>query len=178
MSDRSQEAWCKAFAEALGVLSGTVTAHRRGLPDLGNAEYRELARRARVDVNARVMLDEYLTEIDADPSDVIELVAKHPAVGAVFGGRGKDAATFVTISGQGFSRRTEAVVASSSDDRRKTRGRDSGSRSGQISDAGNGRALARLRRRGDSRTGDGRHGRTWSRRWACLVRRRCRTRIA
>ena len=123
MSDRSREAWRKAFAEALGVLSETVTAHRRGLPNLGNAGYRELARRARADVNARAMLDEYLTEIAADPSDVIELVMKHPAVGAVFGERGKDAATFVTMPGKGFSvelkqlaRRAATIGASRGDE--------------------------------------------------------------
>lgn len=123
MSDRSQEAWRKAFAEALGVLSETVTAHRRGLPNLGNVEYRELARRARADVNARAMLDEYLTEIAADPSDVIELVMKHPAVGAVFGERGKDAATFVTMPGKGFrvelkqlARRAATIGASRGDE--------------------------------------------------------------
>ncbi len=86
----------------MGPLSGTLTAHRPELPDLGNAEYQELAKRARVDVKARAVLEEYLTEIHADPSKVIELVVKHPGVGAVFGGQGKDAATFVTMPGKGF----------------------------------------------------------------------------
>lgn len=101
-SESPRDQWRATFAEALAPLADSVTAHRRGLPDLGNVEYRALARRAAEDVALRELLSQYLTEISGDPGTVIELVLKHPAAAGVFGGRGKDAATFVTMPGHGF----------------------------------------------------------------------------
>ena len=158
VSDPSREAWRNAFGEALGPLSGTLTAHRQGLPDLGNAEYQELAKRGRVDVKARAVLDDYLTEIHADPSKVIELVVKHPGVGAVFGGQGKDTATFVTMPGKGFRVELKQLAQRAATDRRKTGRRGSSGGNGQIPDAWYGRTFARLQCCGNSRTGDERRG--------------------
>ena len=91
--EKARNEWRESFAEVLAPLSDSVTAHRRELPDLGNAEYRMLARRATQDVGVQELLSQYLTEIAGDPGTVIGLVLKHPAAGGVFGGRGKDAAT-------------------------------------------------------------------------------------
>ena len=102
VSESARNEWRTTFAEALAPLSDSVTAHRRGLPDLGNVEYRALARRAARDVVLQELLSQYLTEIAGDPEAVIGLVLKHPAAGDVFGGRGQDAATFVTMPGKGF----------------------------------------------------------------------------
>ena len=93
--ESARNEWRETFAEVLASLSDSVTAHRRGLPDLGNAEYRALASRAAGDVALRELLSQYLTEIAGDPEAVIGLLLKHPAAGGVFGGRGNDAATFV-----------------------------------------------------------------------------------
>ena len=102
VSESARNEWREAFAEVLAPLSDLVTAHRRGLPDLGNMEYRALALRAAGDVGLQELLSQYLTEIAGDPEAVIGLVLKHPAAGGVFEGRGKDAATFVTMPGHGF----------------------------------------------------------------------------
>ena len=102
VNENAHKAWREAFAGVLAPLSDSVTAHRRGLPDLGNVEYRELARRAEIDVGLQEMLSEYLTEIAADPEAVIGLMLEHPAADGVFGGHGKDAATYVTMPGKGF----------------------------------------------------------------------------
>ena len=102
VSESARNEWRETLAEVLAPLSDSVTAHRRGLPDLGNAEYRALARRAAGDVALRELLSQYLTEIAGDPEAVIGLVLKHPAAGGVFEGRGNEAATFVTMPGHGF----------------------------------------------------------------------------
>ena len=118
VSESARSEWRATFAEALAPLSDSVTAHRRGLPDLGNAEYRALAGLAAGDVGLQELLSKYQTEIAGDPGAAIGLLLKHPAAGGVFGGRGKDAATFVTMPGQGFrvelssfSRRAAALGA-------------------------------------------------------------------
>ena len=102
VSEKSRAEWRRAFAEALGALSDSITAHRRGLPVLTNAQYRALARQAEADAGARATLEEYLTKLNADAREVIDLVALHPAVGAIFDGRGTGMATFVTMPGKGF----------------------------------------------------------------------------
>ncbi len=102
VSAGGRNAWREAFADALAPLSDSVTAHRRGLPDLGNAEYRALARRAKSHAGLQRMLSEYLTEIGGEPQAAIELILQHSAAGGVFGGRGDDAATYVSMPGKGF----------------------------------------------------------------------------
>ena len=102
VSEIARNEWRKSFAEALAPLSDSVTAHRRGLPDLWNMEYRALARRAVGDAALQELLSQYLTKIAGDPEVVIGLVLKHPAAGGVFEGQGKDAATYVTMPGRGF----------------------------------------------------------------------------
>ena len=110
VSESARNEWRETFAEVLAPLSDSVTAHRWGLPDLGNAEYRALAGRAARDVRLQELLSQYLTEIAADPEAVIELVLKHPVAVGVFGGRGNDAATFVTMPGHGFRVESKAFV--------------------------------------------------------------------
>ena len=102
VSESARNAWREAFADVLAPLSDSVTAHRRGLPNLENVEYRALIRRAEGDVGYQEVLSEYLTKITGDPQAVIGLILKHPAVGRVFDGRGKDVATYVTMPGKGF----------------------------------------------------------------------------
>ena len=102
VNESARNEWREMFAEVLAPLSDSVTAHRRGLPDLGNVEYRALARRAAGDAALRELFSQYLPEIAEDPETVIGLVLKHPAAGGVFDGQGKDAATFVTMPGKGF----------------------------------------------------------------------------
>ena len=82
VSEIARNEWRKSFAEALAPLSDSVTAHRRGLPDLGNMEYRALARRAVGDAALQELLSQYLTKIAGDPEVVIGLVLKHPAAAA------------------------------------------------------------------------------------------------
>ena len=102
VSESARNEWRETFAEVLAPLSDSVTARRLGLPDLGNVEYRALIERAAGDVGLQELLSRYLTEIAGDPEAVIGLVLKHPAAGDVFGGQGRDAATFVTMPGKGF----------------------------------------------------------------------------
>lgn len=102
MSESARDEWRKTFAEVLAPLADSVTAHRGGLPNLDNAGYRALARRAARDVALREQLSQYFTKIAADPEAAIGLILKHPAAGGVFRGQGKDAATFVTMPDRGF----------------------------------------------------------------------------
>ncbi len=100
--EKNRGDWTKAFAVALRPLSDSITAQRGGLPSLTNPQYRALAKRAKIDPQARMVLTEYLTDIHTDPRDVMDLVVKHPAVGPVFSGSGNDRATFVAMPGKGF----------------------------------------------------------------------------
>ena len=102
VSESARDEWRKTFAEALAPLSDSVTAQRRGLPNLGNVEYRALAQRAVEDVGLEELLSQYLTEIAGDPEAVIGFILEHPAAKDVFCGRGKSAATFVTMPSKGF----------------------------------------------------------------------------
>ena len=102
VNESARNEWRQTFAEVLAPLADSVTAHGRELPDLGNVEYRALAGRAAGDLGLQELLSQYLTEIAGDPGAAIGLVLEHPAAGGVFGGRGKDAATYVTMPGKGF----------------------------------------------------------------------------
>ena len=102
-STRSRQEWRRAFAAAIAPLAGSVTGLGWGLPTLSNADYRTLARQAQSDERARTVLDKFLTEIDGDATEAVDLVRDHPSVGATFSGEGADAATFVLLPGKGFS---------------------------------------------------------------------------
>ena len=102
VSESARNEWRATFAEALAPLSDSVTAHRRGLPDLGNVDYRALARQAAGDTGLRELLSQYLTKIAGNPEAAIRFLLKHPVAIDVFAGRGKNAATFVTMPGKGF----------------------------------------------------------------------------
>ena len=101
-SAQRREEWRRAFAAALAPLAASVTGRGWGLPELSNANYRMLARQALSDEGARNALDRYVTDIDGDPTEAIDLVRDHPSVGAIFSGEGTDTATFALMPGRGF----------------------------------------------------------------------------
>ena len=110
VSESARNGWRASFAEALVPLSNSVKAHRRGLPDLGIVEYRSLARRAAGDVDLQELMSQYLTKSTGDPEPAIGLLLKHPAALGMFAGRGKHAATFVTMPGKGFRVELQQLV--------------------------------------------------------------------
>ena len=102
VSESARNGWRETFAEALVPLSNSVTAHCWGSPDLGNPEYRTLARQAAGDLGLRELLSQYLTKTAGDPEPAIGLLLTHPAMPGMFDGRGRHAATFVAMPGKGF----------------------------------------------------------------------------
>ena len=99
-SDRAK--WMRDLARALGSLAETATAHRIGSPPLTNQQYRALGEQAGVDTNARAAFDKFVTKLNEDPTELIDLLTQHPAIRSNMGGAGKDVATFVVMPSGGF----------------------------------------------------------------------------
>ena len=98
----NREEWRVRFEAAIRPLALSVTASRYGLPQLDNAAFRNLAREAKVNLEAAQVLREYYPSIQGDVDEVIGLIVEHPDVGDVFDGEGERTATFVTMPGHGF----------------------------------------------------------------------------
>ena len=95
-------AWIGALERALGPLVESATAGRIGLQPLTNDQYRALGEQAEFDTNAREIFDQYLPELNADPTEVVDLLSQHPAIVPNVAGAGKDIATFVEMPSKGF----------------------------------------------------------------------------
>ena len=100
--DSDEAEWSRAVESALGPLAETATAHRTGLPPLTNEQYRTLGDQAEVNADARALFDQYLTKLHADPTELVDLLSRHPAIKSNVGGAGKDVATFVEMPSKGF----------------------------------------------------------------------------
>lgn len=72
--------WVYNLALALEDLANSVTASRINLPTLTNEAYRALANAAAHNDEARLLFDEYLVNINSDPTKVIEFFRKHPVI--------------------------------------------------------------------------------------------------
>ena len=82
MTMRSSEGreWIEALEYALVPLVGSATAHRFRLPPLTNAEYRDLGAAANKDPGAREVFERYMISLNDNPSEVVELLSRHPAI--------------------------------------------------------------------------------------------------
>ena len=95
-------AWTGALERALGPLVESATTTHIRLPSLTNDQYRALGKQAEFDSNARGTFDQYLPELNADPTEVVDLLSQHPAIIPNVAGTGKDIATFVEMPSKGF----------------------------------------------------------------------------
>ena len=98
-----------------------VTAKRFHPPVLSNAAYRALGQQANNDPNARAVYHQYLPELNADPTDLLDLLAKHPVIRDNSTGTGAMLATFVTMPSKGVSIGNGNVGSPSDSQCRQTR---------------------------------------------------------
>ena len=94
--------WIESVERALATQVELVTAKRFHPPPLSNVQYRALGEQANHDANARAVFDQYFPELNADLSDLVNLVAEHPVIRNNSTGTGTNMATFVTMPSKGF----------------------------------------------------------------------------
>ena len=94
--------WIGAVERALAPLVETPTRHRFGLPPLPNGDYRALAATAKIDPNARTTFDLFVIKLNGDPTEMVELLSRHPAIEPNAAGIGEELATFVEMPSKGF----------------------------------------------------------------------------
>ena len=102
MTKVDSEIWVEGLERALGPLVESVTGERWGGPQLSNAQYRKLGALANVDPNARAAFYACVPNLDADPSELVDLLSQHPVIRQNSDGAGKDRATFVMMPNKGF----------------------------------------------------------------------------
>ena len=95
MTTWNREEWKAGMVRALASLVETVTAEPRGIEPLSNEQYRALAEHAKTDKRAKAYFDDLLPKLNEDPSELINLLCRHPEIGRNTGGVGKDLATFI-----------------------------------------------------------------------------------
>ena len=96
-----REEWIERTVLALDPLVNTVTGQRYGVPPLPNEQYRALAKQAGVDERARTFIEHLFPRLNEDPSELIDLLCRHPALNPNVGGSGNDLATFVVMPSGG-----------------------------------------------------------------------------
>ena len=94
--------WIGAVEHALAPLVETATGHRFGLPPLPNGDYRALAATAKIDPDARTNFYLFVIKLNRDPSEMVELLSRHPAIEPNAAGVGEELATFVEMPSKGF----------------------------------------------------------------------------
>ena len=94
--------WIESVERALATQVESVTAKRYHPPLLSNVEYRALGKQANSDAYARAVFDQYFPELNADLSDLANLLSGHPIIRDNSTGTGSDTATFVMMPSHGF----------------------------------------------------------------------------
>ncbi len=97
-----RQEWIESVERALGRLVESVTAKRFHPPPLTNEQYRALGRAANHYAEARAVFDQYYPELNVPSSELMDLLAEHPAIRRNCRGTGSDLATFVTMPSKGF----------------------------------------------------------------------------
>ena len=99
---RDRRDWMERMVCALTPLVQTTTGQRYGAPPLANEQYRALAEQAKYDEHAKAYFDHLLPKLNEDPSELIDLLCRHPGLNPNIRGSGKDLATFVVLPSNGF----------------------------------------------------------------------------
>ena len=89
------------MARALAPLVQTATGQSYGVTPLPTERYRALAEQAKIDEHAKAFFDHLLPTLNKDPSELIDLLCRHPGLNPHIGGSGKDLATFVVMPSGG-----------------------------------------------------------------------------
>ena len=86
---------------ALAPLVQTATGQSYGVTPLPTERYRVLAEQAKIDEHAKAFFDHLFPTLNGDPSELIDLLCRHPGLNPHIGGSGKDLATFVVMPSGG-----------------------------------------------------------------------------
>ena len=89
------------MVRALAPLVQTVTAEPYGVEPVSNERYRALAKYAKTDGQAKAYFDHLFPKLNGDPSELIDLLCRHPELNRNASGVGNDLATFVVMPSGG-----------------------------------------------------------------------------
>ncbi len=89
------------MVRALAPLVQTATGQSYGVTPLPTEQYRALAEQAKIDEHAKAFFDHLFPTLNRDPSELIELLCRHPGLNPYIGGSGNDLATFVVMPSGG-----------------------------------------------------------------------------
>ena len=90
------------MVRALAPLVQTVTAEPYGVEPVSNERYRALAKYAKTDGQAKAYFDHLFPKLNGDPSELIDLLCRHPELNRNASGVGNDLATFVVMPSGGW----------------------------------------------------------------------------
>ena len=90
------------MVHALIPLVQTVTAEPYGISPISNELYRAIAKQAKIDEHAKAYFDFLLPKLNEDPSELIDLLCRHPGLNPNISGSGNDLATFVVMPSYRF----------------------------------------------------------------------------
>ena len=90
------------MVHALIPLVQTVTAELYGISPISNELYRAIAKQAKIDEHAKAYFDFLFPKLNEDPSELIDLLCRHPGLNPNISGSGNDLATFVVMPSKGF----------------------------------------------------------------------------
>ena len=97
----NREEWKEGMVRALAPLVQTVTAEPYGVEPVSNERYRALAKYAKTDGQAKAYFDHLFPKLNGDPSELIDLLCRHPELNRNASGVGNDLATFVVMPSGG-----------------------------------------------------------------------------
>ena len=96
-----REDWMERMVHALDTLVQAVTAEPYGTSPISNEQYRVIAKQAEFDENAKAYFDFLFPKLNEDPSELIDLLCRHPELNPNISGTGNDLATFVVMPSSG-----------------------------------------------------------------------------
>ena len=96
-SNWNREEWKEDVVRALAPLVQTVTAEPYGIEPVLNQHYRALAEHSKTDGQAKAYFDHLLPKLNGDPSELIDVLCRHPELNRNTGSVGNDLATFVAM---------------------------------------------------------------------------------
>ena len=97
----NREEWKVGMVDALAPLVQTVTAEPHGVKPVSNEHYRALAEYAKTDERAKAYFDHLFPKLNGDPSELIDLLCRHPELNRNTSGVGNDLSTFVVMPSGG-----------------------------------------------------------------------------
>ena len=89
------------MVHALDTLVQTATAEPYGTSPISNEQYRVIAKQAKIDEHAKAYFDFLFPKLNEDPSELIDLLCRHPGLNPNISGSGNDLATFVVMPSNG-----------------------------------------------------------------------------